>query len=387
MLHYLYDFIDIDVGSWKERIQEPPYNIKVKEDGNFVLLMYDQLNSDMSLPLCQLCRGIILEKAQLTGQWVVVCYPFNKFFNYGEANAAVIEWNCAYVTEKIDGSLIKFWCDLEGDWHMSTNGTIDAFKATISDNINGLTFGNVVQRALGCNWRSFCRELEKEYTYMFELVSPDTQVTVYYPYDGLYYLGQRNIMTCDESYCYEDVWKHFGIIEPRFYDLCSLEDCLSVVEKFSKDEEGLVVCDRYCDRIKVKSPEYLLAAHCANNGKLGLRTAVRLIHEDKVDDFLGYAPMHKGKMEVITKIYEDIVEEIYDNFCLVKSYYWQPKKNFVITAQSMCWSKTGFHFCLWHYDHRENSIRDYLKDVLTERSVIRMIKAKAERMKEVLDDE
>ncbi|MBR6551351.1 MAG: hypothetical protein IKT89_00775, partial [Clostridia bacterium] len=165
------------------------------------------------------------------------------------------------------------------------------------------------------------------------------------------------------------------------------EDCLSVVEKFSKDEEGLVVCDRYCDRIKVKSPEYLLAVHCANNGKLGLRTAIRLIHEDKVDDFLGYAPMHKGKMEVITKIYEDIVEEIYDNFCLVKSYYWQPKKNFVATAQSMCWSKTGFHFCLWHYDHRENSIRNYLKDVLTERSVIRMIKTKAERMKEVLEDE
>ena len=148
-----------------------------------------------------------------------------------------------------------------------------------------------------------------------------------------------------------------------------------------------LVCDRYCDRIKVKSPEYLLAAHCANNGKLGLRTAVRLIHEGKVDDFLAYAPMHKGKMEVIMKIYEDIIEEIYDDFCLMKSCYWVPKKNFATIAKTMCRSKIGLYFCLWHYDHRENSIRDYLKDYMTERSVIRMIKAKAEKMKEVLDDE
>lgn len=387
MIDYLYDFIDIDVGSWKERIQEPPYNIKVKEDGDFVLLMYDQLNSDMTLPLCRVCRGIILEKDKQTEQWLVVCYPFEKFFNYGEPLAAKIDWLGSFITEKIDGSLIKFWCDLEGHWHVSTNGSIDAFKAPVSDSIEGLTFGNIIEKALGNTCSSFCRMLEPNYTYMFELVSPETQVTIHYNNTALYYLGERDIFTYSESYYYEESWENFGILEPEIYDLGSLEDCLELVQNFSKDEEGIVVCDMNFNRIKIKSPEYLMAAHCANNGKLGLRAALRLIRENKVDDFLAYAPMHKDKMEIIMKIYEDIIEELYDNFLLVNSYYWQPKKNFVTMAQSLCWSRIGYHFCLWHYDHRENSIRYYLKEILTERTVMRMIKERAIKIKEVLDDE
>lgn len=385
MYQSLMNFIKCHPLDWKESIQLKPFCIKVRELGDFVLLKYDQLNSDMSHPICQVCRGIILERISGFG-WNIVCYPFDKFFNYGEPYAAEIDWKTAKVREKIDGSLIKFWCDTYGLWHMSTNGSIDAFKAEISDNPYGLTFGNIVERALGCNWLSFCRELNPEYTYMFEVISPDTRVTVPYEYDGLYYLGQRHRGTMIEEYNYDPVWRNFGIYEPKVYHLSSLDDCISLVDEFTKDEEGVVVSDDNFNRIKVKSPEYLIAAHAANNGKLGLRTAIRLIREDKVDDFLAYAPMHRVKMEIIIAAYEDIRDHFYDEFSKVRHIVWMPKKEFVYGAQLAKLTKDGFNFAMWAYDHRENNINDYM-NLLTERSLIQRIKERVKDELEVEDNE
>ena len=385
MYQSLMNFIKCHPLDWKESIQLKPFCIKVRELGDFVLLKYDQLNSDMSHPICQVCRGIILERISGFG-WNIVCYPFDRFFNYNDPYAAEIDWKTAKVREKIDGSLIKFWCDTYGLWHMSTNGSIDAFKAEISDNPYGLTFGNIVERALGCNWLSFCRELNPEYTYMFEVISPDTRVTVPYEYDGLYYLGQRHRGTMIEEYNYDSVWRNFGIYEPKVYHLSSLDDCISLVDEFTKDEEGVVVSDDNFNRIKVKSPEYLIAAHAANNGKLGLRTAIRLIREDKVDDFLAYAPMHRAKMEIIIAAYEDIRDHFYDEFSKVRHIVWMPKKEFVYGAQLAKLTKDGFNFAMWAYDHRENNINDYM-NLLTERSLIQRIKERIKDELEVEDNE
>lgn len=384
MYEYLENFIKLHQ-NWIDEIQKEPYNIKVSRSDNFVLLKYNQLNSDMSNPLCQVCRGIILEEVT-EGIWKPVCYPFDRFFNYGGPNSAEIDWKTAIVREKIDGSLIKFWTDTRGNWHMSTNGSIDAFKAPVSDSIEEYTFGDIVERALGCNWLSFCRELDKNYTYMFELVSPDTRVTVYYPYDGLYYLGQRHRDTMIEEYNYNPVWKEFGVDKPKVYHLNSLDDCIALISEFTKDEEGVVVSDDNFNRIKVKSPEYLIAAHAANNGKLGLRAAVRLIREDKVDDFLAYAPMHREKMEIIMSAYEDILVELANSFAEVEHLCWMSKKDYVGMLEHKNLTKLGYNYSLWKYDHRESHLTDYVNR-MTEKSIMCYIKEKLKVAKEEIDDE
>lgn len=385
MYRYLENFIRTH-RNWIDEIQKEPYNIKVSRFENFVLLKYDQLNSNMSKPLCQVCRGIILEEVFKDDIWVPVCYPFNKFFNYGENEAAEIDWRTAIVREKIDGSLIKFWVDTCGNWHMSTNGSIDAFEATVSDSVEEYTFGDIVNRALGCNWLFFCKELDKNYTYMFELVSPDTQVTVHYPYDGLYYLGQRHRGTMVEEYNYNPIWGNFGIREPKVYHLSSLNDCISLVDEFTKDEEGVVVSDGNFNRIKIKSPQYLIAAHCANNGKLGLRTAIRLIRENKVDDFLAYAPMHRAKMELIVAAYEDIKDDLWHQFYKVRDYCWMSRKEYINVLGYVGLTRDGFNFAIWAYDHRENNINDYM-NLLTERSIMNRIKDRVKDAKDELEVE
>ena len=95
----LLDFIDKH-DNWKELLQEAPYFLDIKEEDGFTLLKYNQINSDFSQDIVKECRGIILDSNHK-----IVCWPFSKFFNYGESNADEIDWSSARVQEKIDGCL------------------------------------------------------------------------------------------------------------------------------------------------------------------------------------------------------------------------------------------------------------------------------------------
>lgn len=175
--------------NWEEILTQPPYCIKIKRDGNYVILKYNQLNSDFSNPIVRECRGAIFY-ANDNGKYECVCRAFDKFGNHGESYVKDIDWESAVVEEKIDGSLIKIWHHND-EWCISTNGTIDAFEAQIGD--TELTFGDLVNKAIGCSQVPYLlEELDKHTTYMFELTSPESRVTIFYPETKLYYLGQRD---------------------------------------------------------------------------------------------------------------------------------------------------------------------------------------------------
>ena len=65
--------------NWEELLTNEPYNLKVKRDGNYVMLSYDQIRSDFSSVLVQQARGIIFKESTLDP----VCVPFFKVFNFG----------------------------------------------------------------------------------------------------------------------------------------------------------------------------------------------------------------------------------------------------------------------------------------------------------------
>ena len=81
--------------NWEELLTQEPYNLKISEDGPYMMFKYNQLTSDFTNPMVQEARGIIFRK----GQWEnPVCWAFNKFFNYGEPTAADIDWTTAFVS-------------------------------------------------------------------------------------------------------------------------------------------------------------------------------------------------------------------------------------------------------------------------------------------------
>ena len=285
--------------NWEEILTQSPYNIKVSRDGDYILLKYNQLNSDFSIPIVRECRGAIFWRNE-DGKYECVCYPFSKFGNYGESYVPDIDWNSAIVEEKVDGSLIKIWHH-NGEWHVSTNGTIDAYKAEVDD--MGLTFGNLFERAVK-DKEFFFNHLDPNYTHMFELVSPESMVVVPYSQTKLYDIGCRNMRDMKEDRLQnEDIVCFCNVSHPKYYPLHTLDDCLSYVKSMTRDEEGFVVRDKHFNRMKIKSPEYLLAAHLRNNGAITTKRIIRMMQNNMIDDFVAYCPQYSYKVqEIIDRI-------------------------------------------------------------------------------------
>lgn len=100
-------------------------------------------------------------------------------------------------------------------------------------------------------------ELNKHYVYLFELVHPDTELVVKYGRPQVYVLSQRNMDNYEELPYFYPVK---GTYIPKLYSLDKIEDVLKVVEQMNEDHEGVVVCDSHFNRIKIKSPTYLMRA-------------------------------------------------------------------------------------------------------------------------------
>lgn len=256
--------------NWKRIVEDK--NIKIKEDEHFWIFNYSDLDSDFSDPMVQEARGIIIDKKS----YDVVCWPFRKFGNYSEGYHDDIDWTSAKVQEKVDGSIIKLWFNrYSRKWQWSTNGMIDANNC---DTPSGIPFIKIIKKTE--NYRDVIFDkLDKNKTYIFELVSKDNMVVVQYNGSKLYHIGTRNNLTGKESV--DDI----GIIKPKEYDLHSLDDCLKAAQLLNSynnvEHEGFVVVDKNYNRIKIKSPEYLALHHFAN----GIFSKARIIEMMQSDDF------------------------------------------------------------------------------------------------------
>lgn len=62
------------------------YKISVSRDGDLVSLKYDMIESPMHEEIVQQCRGMVVDTAQNK----VLAWPYNKFWNLGEGQAASI---------------------------------------------------------------------------------------------------------------------------------------------------------------------------------------------------------------------------------------------------------------------------------------------------------
>lgn len=281
-----------------ELLAAEPYYIKMKEDSPYIIFNYDQIRSDFNNPIVQEARGIIFKK----GEWNnPVCWAFNKFGNYGESYVPEIDWNTAFVTEKIDGSLIKVWWDWDGGWHVSTNGTVDAWKAEIGD-ARMPDFGYYFLEALGKYFNcfsAFVENLDFDYTYMFELVGPYNRVVVPHDEPDLYFLGARNKYTGEEFSCTALEMGSLGVGKfrrPAIFPLHTLEDCVKAAELKTWDDEGFVVSDAKFNRVKIKSPAYVVAHFARNNNVITRKHLIRVILMNEVEEFCCYAADYKEEL-------------------------------------------------------------------------------------------
>ena len=250
------------------------YDLRIKHDGALAIFNYNVV-ANFYDPIVQEARGIIID----TERCEVVSWPFRKFGNHNEGYADTIDWQSARVLEKVDGSIIKLWYDYAGGkWQFSTNGTIRAELAAV-DGRPGLSYADVIRRADNYGDIPFDR-LDRDATYIFELVSPETRVVIDYGVTTLYHLGTRSNITGLER-C-EDI----GIKTPASFPITSLSGCLKAAAALNDgcegDEvknEGFVVVDAAYHRVKIKSPDYIVMHRLRLSGYLPKRECLLMLLE------------------------------------------------------------------------------------------------------------
>lgn len=286
--------------NWAELLAAEPYNLKISYYEKLVMFKYNQLTANFSIPLVREARGIILERKP---PYNVVCWPFEKFFNYGEEYAAQIDWSTASVQEKIDGSLMKcyFW---DGEWRLATNGTINAYLAQIDGCIEFQTYGELWD-SIWPNWRDIMKWCgSKECTYMFEMISLHNKVVIPYQESEIYFLGWRDCVTGYELLPADSIISRYRPI-PNRYPLNSLGEVIAAADNLPWDREGYVVCDEQFNRVKIKSPAYVTAHYAVANGIITKKKLLKIILAHEEEEFLVYCPEYK---EAIDEIKEDMQE-------------------------------------------------------------------------------
>lgn len=307
---FLLDFIK-DNENWREILSQEPYCISIKEKDGYALFKYNQIESDMSLSIVKECRGVIIDLSDMK----VVCRRFDKFFNADEPNAATLS-GTVRAEEKIDGSIIGVWRDRTGVWRVSTNGMIDASDADLTlpiDNIRTYRdlFDVAWEKQVGHGFGIL--SLYKDYTMIFELVSPANRIVVPYKETALFFLGIRNNKTGEEISPVDDrvanLKKYFPT--PRIFDIHSVEDAKTVAKTLGADQEGFVLVDEHFNRVKVKGSEYL-AVHLIRNNDLSLKNFLATVLNDTQDDLLAYFPEYTRYINDVKTRLSNYIGEIED---------------------------------------------------------------------------
>lgn len=377
MLHII-EFIKNHPLLWEEALTQEPYNLKIKRDEAFphlISLSYDMINSDFSEPIVKEARGIIIDIEDIYNP-IVVCQAFNKFFNYGEEQAAEIDWSTARVQEKVDGSLVKLWYYNKIDkWILSSNSCIQASKAELASGYNLEKLFLMVIRKYDC--KSIEEFIDRFFlvpfhTYIFELVSPYNQVVVQYSEPDIYFIGarqhwgniNREVDLSDNMFLRE-------IKQPKSYSLSTLEDCIEAAKVLNTDgkveNEGFVVVDANWNRVKIKSPDYVAMHHLANG--FSREDLLHIIRVGEVKEVLNYFPKYEMIIKEMARDYGSYQRNLIKrNFAARKRWKElnQDRKAFAIE-----YSKKNFPevFKLLDMDWKWN---DYLKG-LTDKQLLKNI--------------
>ena len=333
--------------NWRAILSAPPYNLMFRDFDGYTLIKYNQLFSDFKEPMVREARGIIIQKKGR--KYRLVRIAFTKFFCVGDPNAKRDLYKLAhrkqwFVEEKIDGSLITLaWWD--NKWHISTSGSIDAYKAPLSfSNGDIQNFGRLFEYA--SKDKIDYDRLDKRYTYMFELVGLENKVIVPYEKEDVYYLGRRDNYTLLEIPYFDDdcagVEKckrpKCRIVKVNKNPKKAMKELQKEVNSFTKEHEhfeGYVISDRSLKtRVKMKSTQYMELFFQKGNGIFSPRKILLMILDQKDDDVLSSFPEYRPKFDMVRRALCIWLENVKNDLRYMDTHTWEDKKSFAEWAKT-----------------------------------------------------
>jgi len=286
------------------------FKLKTRVYEKKILLKYDQIESDMSCPEVQECRGLILER----DTWKVMGMSFFKFFNHGEGNAAKIDWNTAQILEKLDGTMIQvYWDWHKNEWFAATTGMAEAEGEV--NNIEKTTFSNLFWNTAKLDKD----KLDKDLTYVFELCTPENIVVTPHTEYKVILLAVRNKNTLKEmSYPELEVISQelsVPLVKSIKMTFSSVEDIKKTFENMPFSEEGYIIVDADFNRIKIKNPAYV-AAHMLK-GKSGFHHIMDIIKTNEVEEYIATFPTRKDEILKLKVNYDNLINRLTDMWSIL----------------------------------------------------------------------
>lgn len=262
---------------------------------NLYLFKYDQIRSPMSESIVQECRGLILDK---DASWQVVCFPYTKFFNYGETNCAKLDLDSIEVYQKLDGSLLNLYY-YKDSWWVSTSGNPDASGPVLNELGNNTSFKKLfweVWNKLGYNLPpAFFKTL----TFMFELTTPFNKVVVQHKSSNIILHGIRNRISFEEinlkdvnNNSLQGNWSWCNWDRCQTISFKNIDKIISYANTLNPlEEEGFVLVDKHFNRAKIKSEAYVNLHHIRST--MSSRAMLEVIRKNECEEFLQYFSEYK----------------------------------------------------------------------------------------------
>lgn len=218
----------------KQMISEKLVSVHKHRDADLFIynytpaVQYDRLWNEITLQT----RGLILD-----GEMNIVARPFPKFFNLEEHKPEEIPNQLFDVFEKMDGSLgiLFFLNDIP---NIATRGSFESEQAKHATKI------------LHTKYKHTFDKLNKNKTYLFEIIYPENRIVVDY---GL--LDDIILLTIIDNKTGKESIENIGFpIVKRYDGINNLEELKSIEEN---NREGFVVRFKNGFRCKVKFDEYV----------------------------------------------------------------------------------------------------------------------------------
>lgn len=207
------------------------------------------------------CRGLIVDS-----EGNIKARPFRKFYNYEEIEDKSIIPNLPFkVYDKMDGSLgILYWID--DIPYIATKGSFISEQAQI---------GTAILHAMGYN---VFKKLDKNITYLFEIITPeDPKVVNYGETEDIFLITGINIETgeeinIDDMIMFRPVYTYNNVKQ--------WENLREIID--GTNREGFVIKFSNNFRLKLKYTEYFELHHILYG--LSENKIFEFLRDDKLDD-------------------------------------------------------------------------------------------------------
>lgn len=259
---------------------------------------------------------------------LIKSFPFTRFRNHGEKEAAPIDFAQAEMLEKMDGTMVGvFFPSKNPEFH--TRKMLSTHAADMERNLTTFygkdyKFLPLIQEYV--NQLAFSQE-DEIYTFVFEFIHEASCVLTRYTPDqyGLYLLGARNLVNHNELS--EDeldrVAQRLGAFRPRRFaalaDHAEISKMFTLIGAETPNFEGFVFRDKVSGhRVKVKDPEYVQKHHMLDNQRY--KYLIPIILKGEEDEIIAYFPSVKERVDEFKKAFNDYIDHV-----VKKVLFWKEK--------------------------------------------------------------